>query len=70
MIFKVYYQESTKQVPVREKTKTLYFEADSQKDVRKSLALKSFNVEYVERVEGAYLEYEQKNEDFNVLEIE
>jgi DNA-dependent RNA polymerase auxiliary subunit epsilon len=70
MIFKVYFQESIKQAPVREKTKTLYFEAESAKDVRKSLALKSFNVEYVESVTGAYLEYEQKNEDFNVLEIE
>lgn len=70
MIFKVYYQESIKQVAVREKTKTMYFEAESEIDVRKSLANKSFNIEYVERVEGAFLEYEQKNEDFKVLEIE
>ena len=70
MIFKVYYQESLKQVAVREKTRILYFEAESVKDVLKNPALKSFNVEYVERVEGAYLEYEQKSEDFKVLEIE
>lgn len=69
MIFKVYYQESIKQVPVREKTKTLYFEAGSEKEVRKNLANRLYNIEYVERVEGAFLEYEQKNEDFKVLEI-
>lgn len=70
MIFKVYYQESNKQVPVREKTKTLYVHADSVRDVRKKLLDKTYNIEYVQAVEGAFLEYEQKNEDFNVLEIE
>lgn len=69
MIFKVYFQESNKQVPVREKTKTLYVEGDSERDVRKKLADRSYNIEYVESVKGAYLEYEQTNEDFNVLEI-
>lgn len=69
MIFKVYYQESNKQVPVREKTKTLYIQADSERNVRKKLADKSYNIEYVQAVEGAFLEYEQKSEDFNVLEI-
>ncbi|WP_147531805.1 DNA-dependent RNA polymerase subunit epsilon [Bacillus marasmi] len=70
MIFKVYFQESNKQVPVREKTKTLYVYGDSERDVRKKLIDKSYNIEYVQAVEGAFLEYEQKNEDFNVLEIE
>lgn len=69
MIFKVYYQESNKQVPVREKTKTLYVEAELERNVRKFLSDKFYNIEYVERVEGAFLEYEQKNEDYNVLEI-
>lgn len=69
MIFKVFYQESNKQVPVREKTKTLYVEADFEKTVRKYLAQKPFNIERVEPVQGAFLEYEQKNEDFKVLEI-
>jgi DNA-dependent RNA polymerase auxiliary subunit epsilon len=69
MIFKVFYQESKKQVPVREKTKTLYMEADYEKTVRKYLAQKPFNIEYVEPVTGAFLEYERQNEDFKVLEI-
>lgn len=69
MIFKVYYQESVNQVAVRENTKTLFMEAESERDVRKHLAQKAFNIEYVERVSGAFLEYERQNEDFKVLEI-
>ncbi|WP_174733761.1 DNA-dependent RNA polymerase subunit epsilon [Mesobacillus harenae] len=70
MIFKVYYQESLKQVPVRENTKTIYMAADSEREVRTKLSDRPFNIEYVEAVKGKYLEYEQQNEDFEVLEIE
>lgn len=69
MIFKVYYQESIKQAPVREKTKTIYVEADSEKDVRTKIADRQYNVEYIEAVEGNYYEYEKEKEDFEVLEI-
>ena len=69
MIFKVYYQELKKEVPVREKTKTLYVEAESVREVRSKLADRPYNIEFVTSVEGAYLEYEQKNEEFKVLEI-
>lgn len=70
MIFKVYFQESAKQVPVREKTQTVYVEGDSEKDVRTKLADRPYNIEFVTPVTGAFLEYEQQNEDFKVLEIE
>ncbi|MDQ0198426.1 DNA-dependent RNA polymerase subunit epsilon [Neobacillus ginsengisoli] len=69
MIFKVYYQESINQVPVREKTKVLYIEGESVRDVRTKIADRGFNVEFVQAVKGAYLEYEQQNEDYKVLEI-
>ncbi|MGX6442111.1 DNA-dependent RNA polymerase subunit epsilon [Neobacillus sp. K501] len=69
MVFKVYYQESIKEVPVREKTKTLYIEGESVREVRKKIADKGYNVEFVQAVKGDYLEYEQQNEDFKVLEI-
>lgn len=69
MIFKVYFQESNKQVPVREKTKTIYVQGDSERDVRKKIADRQYNVEYVEAVEGNYYEYEKQKEDFEVLEI-
>lgn len=68
MIFKVYYQESLNQVPVREKTKTLFIEGESVRDVRSKIADLGLNVEVVQEVKGAFLEYEQQNEDYKVLE--
>ena len=37
MIYKVYYQENMLQVPVRENTKSMYIEADSERSVRAKL---------------------------------
>ncbi|EKN65552.1 hypothetical protein BABA_19731 [Neobacillus bataviensis LMG 21833] len=70
MIYKVYYQESISQVPVRENTKTLFIKGDSAREVRIKIADRGYNVEFVQEVTGAFLEYEQQNEDFKVLEIE
>ncbi|MBN8199405.1 DNA-dependent RNA polymerase auxiliary subunit epsilon [Cytobacillus firmus] len=70
MIFKVYYQDSKTEVPVREKTKTIFVEGDSERDVRKKLADRNYNIEFVTSVQGEFLEYEKQNEDFKVLEIE
>ncbi|MDQ0972859.1 DNA-dependent RNA polymerase auxiliary subunit epsilon [Bacillus niacini] len=69
MVFKVYFQENIKEVPVREKTKVLYVEGESVRDVRKKIADRGYNVELVQEVSGAFLEYEKQNEDYNVLEI-
>ncbi|MFC4320351.1 DNA-dependent RNA polymerase subunit epsilon [Litchfieldia salsa] len=69
MIFKVYFQEQANEVPVRENTKTVYLEAESERDVRIKLADRKINIEYIQKVENAHLEYEQQNEDYNVLEI-
>ncbi|MDR4886664.1 DUF1447 family protein [Bacillus sp. HNG] len=69
MIFKVYYQEDAYEVPVRENTKTMFIEAESQVEVRQKLKERKINIEYIQRVEGAYLEYEKLNEDYKVLEI-
>ncbi|XJZ29044.1 DNA-dependent RNA polymerase subunit epsilon [Bacillota bacterium Lsc_1132] len=68
MIFKVYYQESITEVPVRENTQTLYIEGESEKDVRTKLNDRGFNIEYVQEVKGAFLEYEKQSEHFKVLE--
>lgn len=70
MIFKVYFQELRTEVPVREHTKTIFIKGDSEKDIRTKLADRPYNIEFITRVDGAFLEYEQKNEDFKVLEIE
>jgi len=69
MLFKIYYQESINEVPVRENTKSLYIQGESERNVRKKLSDRGYNIEFVQKVDGAYLQYEKQNEDFNVLEI-
>ena len=69
MIFKVYYQETKTQVPVRENTKTIFVEGESIRDIRKKLVDKPYNIEIVIPLEDAVLEYEKLNEDYKVLEI-
>lgn len=69
MLYKVYYQEKLNQVPVREKTKTLFIEAKTEGDARNKLKDRFYNIEFIQSVEGAFLEYEKQNENFNVLEI-
>ncbi|ETI66002.1 DNA-dependent RNA polymerase subunit epsilon [Neobacillus vireti] len=68
MIFKVYFQKNIKEVPVRENTKSLFIEGESVRDVRSKIADRGFNVEFVQEVKGAYLEYEKQNADYKVLE--
>ncbi|WP_059169983.1 DNA-dependent RNA polymerase subunit epsilon [Bacillus sp. FJAT-27445] len=69
MLFKIYFQERLNEVPIRENTKSLFVEGDSEKDVRKKLADRGYNIEFVQEVKGVYLQYEKQDEDFNVLEI-
>ncbi|WP_251548987.1 DNA-dependent RNA polymerase subunit epsilon [Neobacillus muris] len=69
MIFKVFYQENVTEVPVREKTKTLFVNGESVRDVLSKIGKLGVNVEYVQEVKGAHLEYEQQSKDYKVLEI-
>ncbi|MBD1380892.1 DNA-dependent RNA polymerase subunit epsilon [Metabacillus arenae] len=69
MIFKVFYQEKADEVPVREKTNALFIEAESEKDVRLKLKSHNYNIEFVERVTGSFLEYEKQKENYKVLEL-
>ena len=69
MVFKVYYQVTITEVPIRENTKTLFVEAESVRDVRLKLKKEPYNVELVLAETGAYLEYEKQQEDFKVLEL-
>lgn len=66
MIFKVYFQESRFEVPVREHTKTIYVEAESEREVRKKLTDRNYNIEFVQKVTGPYLEYEQQSENYKL----
>ncbi len=69
MIYKVYFQESNKQVAVREKTQSIYVKGESERDIRKKLVGKPYNIEFITVLEGHYLEFEKQREDFKVLEI-
>ncbi|WP_338451897.1 DNA-dependent RNA polymerase subunit epsilon [Niallia oryzisoli] len=69
MIFKVFFQESKNQVPVRENTKSIYVEGESVRDIRRKLKDYPYNIELVTPIDGAFLEYEKQIEDFKVLEI-
>ncbi|PGT81754.1 DNA-dependent RNA polymerase subunit epsilon [Bacillus sp. AFS040349] len=69
MIFKVHYQDKITEVPVRERTNTLYIEATTEANVRFKLKERGYNIEFVTAVDGAYLEYEKQSENYKVLEI-
>lgn len=66
MIFKVLYQESRVQVPVREHTHSMFVEAENEKDVRKKLANRDYNIEFIQAVDGKFLDYEKQSIDFKV----
>lgn len=66
MIYKVYYQENMNEIPVRENTKSLYVEASSEREVRQYLKDRNYNIELVQLLEGAYLEYEQNSPNFRL----
>jgi DNA-dependent RNA polymerase auxiliary subunit epsilon len=66
MLFKVFYQEYLTEVPTRESTKSLFFEADSIQDVRRKLADRKYNIEYIQEVTGEFLEYEKQSNQFEV----
>ena len=69
MIYKVYYQENVLQVPVRENTKSMYIEADSERTVREMLKDHNFNIEYIQLLEGKHLEHEQASPHFELEKV-
>ncbi len=69
MIFKVLYQETLLDIPVREKTKVIYMEADSGRTVRRKLEDRRYNIELIQELSGNHLEYEKKSDFFVLTEI-
>lgn len=69
MVFKVLYQKSLDEVPIRENTETLYLEAADVRDVRKKLADTPYNVEFIQPLTGKFLEYEKKSAEFKMEKI-
>ncbi|MCR2820875.1 DNA-dependent RNA polymerase subunit epsilon [Lederbergia panacisoli] len=68
MIFKVYYQDNKNEMLVREKTKSMYMEADNERAVRDLLKNQLINIEFVQLLEGSYLDYEKQSEHFKLQE--
>ncbi|GAF63907.1 MULTISPECIES: DNA-dependent RNA polymerase subunit epsilon [Bacillaceae] len=69
MLFKVFFQKKPNQVPVRELTDSIYVEASNEAEVRKKIADRQYNIEFITEISGAHLEYEQGKEDFKVESI-
>ncbi|WP_318765934.1 DNA-directed RNA polymerase subunit epsilon [Lactiplantibacillus carotarum] len=70
MIYKVYYQETKQRNPQRETTKSLYLEADTEVEARVLVEDNTeYNIEFIEPLEGNFLDYEQKNPEFQLTEF-
>ncbi len=69
MIYKVYYQDNMQQVPVRENTKCMYIEADSERSVREKLSDREYNIEFIQLLEGQHLEHEQASPYFELEQV-
>ena len=50
---------------MRENTQSLYVEAQTEEQVRRYLKDRNFNIEFITKLEGAHLDYEN-SEHFNV----
>ncbi|KIS03061.1 DNA-directed RNA polymerase subunit epsilon [Paucilactobacillus wasatchensis] len=67
MVFKVFYQETKVRNPKRETTHSLYVETDSEAQARIIVEKNTtYNIEYIEGLSKAALEYEQKEPDFKL----
>jgi len=69
MIYKVYYQDTPDEVPVREHTKSVYIEADSVREVRKKLIDRKYNIEYIQELDEAHLNYEKQSPEFELENV-
>jgi DNA-dependent RNA polymerase auxiliary subunit epsilon len=69
MIFKVLYQDLQDEVPVRERTKSIYVEADTVREVREKLSDRNYNIEFIQALDPAHLTYEKQSEKFTVENV-
>ncbi|WAA13234.1 DNA-dependent RNA polymerase subunit epsilon [Fervidibacillus halotolerans] len=69
MIFKVFVQQSKDEIPLRERTKALFIEAESERDIRKKLKNTPYLIEYIQPLTDAHLEYEKQDENFEIMEL-
>lgn len=69
MVFKVYYQDVKNEVPQRERTKSLYIEANSKREVLNLLADRDYNIEFVQLLSDVHLDYERQSENFKLENV-
>lgn len=68
-IFKVYYQENSQEIPVRENTEVIYVEAESIPEVLKYLDDRNYNIEFVQELGEKYLEFEKESANFKLEKV-
>lgn len=68
-VFKVFYQENAKEIPVRENTEVLYVEASGVPEVLKYLGDRNYNVEYVQELSAEHLAFEQESGNFTLEKV-
>ncbi|MFD2760599.1 DNA-dependent RNA polymerase subunit epsilon [Lentibacillus juripiscarius] len=68
MIYKVFYQDLPDEIPVRERTESLYVEAESEREVRDKLYDRNYeiNIEYIQPLTEAHLNYEKQSDQFEL----
>ena len=69
MIYKVLYQNNLEEAPVRERTKSVYLEAGSVREARKKINERGYNIEYIQALDEAHLNYEEQSEEFAVENV-
>lgn len=69
-VFKVFFQEVNNKRIIRETTRTRYFEADSETEVRLALKGEDYNIEFVQELSPEHLQYEEANNpDYKVEKV-
>jgi DNA-dependent RNA polymerase auxiliary subunit epsilon len=69
-VFKAFFQDTMDNRIIREDTKTRYFEAESETEVRIALKDSGYNIEFVTELSPEHLEYEKEhNADFKVEKV-
>lgn len=69
-VFKVFFQEDPDTRILREETQTRYVEAETEEEVRNYLRETRSNIEFIQALSPAHLEYEKNNnEKFKVESI-
>ena len=69
-VFKVFFQEDLNRRIIREDTQICYIEANTEEEVLKSMKDSNRNIEFIQALSPAHLEYEQNNnDDFEIESI-